>query len=95
MQPFGPIEVFYKIIADDARINTRHISLYMALLHQWSLNRGKNPIIISRDSIMKMAKISARHTYNKCINELREYGYIKYVPSSNSLSGSIVHLISL
>lgn len=95
MQPFGPMVAFYKIIADDARINTTHISLYMALVHHWSLNKGKNPITISRNNIMKTAKISARHTYNKCINELREYGYIKYVPSSNSLSGSIVYLNSL
>ena len=92
MQPFSPMVEFYRAIADDARINTTHISLYMALIHQWSLNRGKNPITISRDNIMKTAKISARHTYNKCINELREYGYIKYVPSSNANSGSSVYL---
>ncbi len=41
---------------------------------------------------MKTAKISARHTYNKCINELQEYHYIKYVPSSDALSGSSVFL---
>lgn len=93
MQPFGPMIAFYKAIADDARINTTHISLYIALLHQWSLNQGKNPIIIRRDNIMKMAKISARHTYNKCINELREYGYIIYYPSSNPSICSTVHLI--
>lgn len=92
MQPFGPMAEFYKAIADDERINTTHISLYMALLQQWNLNQDKNLITITRANIMKMAKISARHTYNKCINELQEYGYIKYVPSSNANSGSSVYL---
>lgn len=41
---------------------------------------------------MKTAKISARHTYNKCINGLHEYGYIQYIPSSDAFSGSSVYL---
>lgn len=93
MQPFSPLTEFYEAIIDDVRINTTHISLYMALLQLWNLNQGKNPITISREIIMKMAKISARHTYNKCINELREYGYIIYYPSSNPSICSTVHLI--
>lgn len=92
MQPFGPLTSFYEAITDDARINTTHISLYIALLQQWNLVQEINPITITRNNIMKMAKISARHTYNKCINELQEYGYIKYVPSSNANSSSSVYL---
>lgn len=92
MQPFEPLIAFYDAIADDVRITTTHISLYMALLRQWNLNQGENPITISRDNIMKMAKINARHTYNKCINGLHEYGYIKYIPSSDAFSGSRVYL---
>ena len=92
MQPFVPMTAFYEAIANDARIHTTHISLYMALLQQWNLDQGKNPITINRDNIMKAAKISARHTYNKCINGLHEYGYIKYIPSSDAFSGSSVYL---
>ena len=95
MQPFSPMTTFYETIAGDARINTTHISLYMALLQQWNLKQGNNPVSIKRGDIMKSAKISARHTYNKYINELHKYGYIEYLPSSNSLHNSIVYLKQL
>ncbi|HUZ58859.1 MAG TPA: hypothetical protein VMU83_08755 [Hanamia sp.] len=92
---FEPLTVFYEAIADDARIGTTHISLYMALLQQWNLNGGMNPIIIARVTIMKAAKINARYTYNKCMNNLQEYGYITYLPSSNPCSSSTVFLKGL
>lgn len=92
MQHFSPMTTFYEAIAGDARINSTHISLYMALLQQWNLAQEINPISIIRDNIMKTAKISARHTYNKIMNELHNYGYIIYQPSSNPLNRSIVHL---
>jgi len=95
MQTFSPLTVFYEAIDGDARINTTHISLYMALLQQCNLMQAKNPVSIKRDDIMKSAKVSARHTYYKCMNELHEYGYIIYRPSSNPSEKSIVHLKSL
>ena len=95
MQMFEPLTVFYEAIADDARIGTTHISLYMALLQQWNLNGGMNPIIITRVTIMKAAKINARYTYNKCMNNLQEFGYITYLPSSNPFSSSTVFLKGL
>jgi hypothetical protein len=91
MELFEPLAEFYETIADDGRISATHISLYIALLQQWNLNDCKNPIIIHRESIMKVAKIS-RRTYNRRINELCKYGYIQYVPSSNPVSGSTVYL---
>ena len=92
---FEPLTVFYEAIADDARIGTTHISLYMALLQQWNLNGGMNPIIIARVTIMKAAKINARYTYNKCMNNLQEFGYITYLPSSNPFTLSTVYLKEL
>jgi hypothetical protein len=83
---------FYETIADDCRISITHISLYMALLNQIKLDQGRNPIIINREKIMKTAKISSRRTYNRCINQLHEYGYIRYNPSSNPFSKSEVYL---
>ena len=64
----------------------------MALLQHWNLNQRENPIVISRDNIMKMAKKTPGTTYNKCINGLHEYGYIKYIASANASSGSNVYL---
>lgn len=95
MQIFEPLSEFYKAIGDDARIGSTHISLYFALLLQWNQNQSKNPFLIVRDELMKTAKINARHTYNKCMNELDEYGYINYTPSSNPFAGSTVYLIFL
>ena len=92
---FEPLTVFYEAIADDARIGTTHISLYMALLQQWNLNGGMNPIIIARVAIMKAAKINARYTYNKCMNNLQEFGYIAYIPSTNPFCNSTVYLKGL
>lgn len=95
MEIFSPLSFFYKAISEDTRIGATHISLYMALLQQWNLNGGKNQIAIDRDTIMKSAKINGRHTYNKCMNELQDYGYIKYDPSKNSSVNSQVCLIGL
>ena len=92
METFQPLTVFFVAIESDVRIGGTHISLYFALLHKWNLNQIENPFFIARDELMKTAKINARQTYNKCMNELDEYGYIKYTPSSNPLSGSTVHL---
>ena len=92
MELFPQLSGFYNAIAEDVRINATHISLYMALLQQWNLTGGKNPVPISRETVMKAAKINARYTYNQCINNLQEYGYIKYLPSSNSFTQSIIYL---
>jgi len=95
MEIYQPLSDFYKAIEDDVRINTTHISIYFALLQKWNLNNGKNPVLVVRDEIMKIAKINARHTYNKCMNNLHDYGYISYFPSSNPFICSTVHLKGL
>ena len=64
----------------------------MALLQQWNINGGKNPVKIESTLIMKAAKINARHTYNNCINELHEFGYILYEPAPN---GSVISRVFL
>ncbi|HVM87888.1 MAG TPA: hypothetical protein VMT76_06845 [Puia sp.] len=52
----------------------------------------KNPITIRRQQLMQEAKISARTSYNKCMRELHEYGYIKYLPSYSFYLGNLVHI---
>lgn len=83
---------FYKVLSEDARISATHISLYMALTQEWIITDGKNPFAIDRETIMRTAKISARFTYNKCMNNLQEFGYIKYLPSTNSFPQSIIYI---
>ena len=95
MELFPPLSLFYNAIADDTRIGATHISLYMALLQQWNLNGGLNPVEVKRSVLMKLAKINARYTYNRCMNSLEEYGYIKYLPSANSFVPSKIFINSL
>ena len=95
MELFPPLTGFYAAIAEDARIGISHISLYMALLQEWNVSGGENPFKIKRSKIMKAAKINARYTYNKCINNLQEYGYIIYYPTVNPFEQSRVFLKGL
>lgn len=95
MELFPPLSKFYNAIEKDARINTTHISLYMALLQQWNSSGGKKAMKVKRTELMKLAKINARYTYNKCINDLKEFGYINYSPSSNQFKLSDVSLVDI
>lgn len=83
---------FYNKIVYDERLNPTHISLYLALFQFWNLNRFQNPISVSRNELMKLCKISAYATYHKCIKELHNFGYIRYMPSFNPYKGSLVYL---
>ena len=91
MESLQGLADFYETIADDARIGVTHVCLYMALLHEWNLSANEGSISICRHSLMRNARIS-RRTYNKCMNELQQYGYIKYEPSSNPFVKSKVYL---
>src|SRR4051812_28887507 len=87
-----PISSFYESAEQDAIINTTHISLYFALYYQWQLSNCISPFEIKRDHIMKLAKISSRKTFNKCMCTLHKAGYIKYIPSYNPELSSLVCL---
>ena len=86
---------FYSAIRDDNRISTTHISLYMALFQFYNLNQFRNPVEITRASVMDIAKISGFATYHKCIKDLVEFGYIQYLPSFNPAVGSQVKLLKV
>lgn len=92
MEIFPPLTAFYNAISHDARIGAAHISVYMALLHLWNLNGGKNPFFIDRENVMKVAKINSRHTYNRCMTNLHEFGYIVYKPALNGAVSSKINL---
>ena len=81
-------------MADDTRLNTSHVSMYLALFLIWNHNRFQNPLSINRSEVMKISKIGARATYHKCITELHQWGYLKYNPSHNPLKGSLIYLFN-
>lgn len=84
---------FFDVIECDARIGPTHISLYMALLVYWNKNNNQNPVSITSRKIMPLAKIYSRHTYNRRMKELKQYGYIRYFPSNDPVLESLVYLI--
>lgn len=85
---------FFDRIIEDQNLNPTHISLYMALFQFWNVNRFKNPISITREEVMHISKICSKATYHKCMRELNEKKYIKYMPSFNPFKGSMVVLFN-
>jgi hypothetical protein len=83
---------FLEAAAEDPKLTPSHISLYTALVYHWERNSRQNPISFYRSDIMRFAKIAGRSTYQKCIQDLHHYGYIRYIPSFNHFVGSLVHL---
>lgn len=81
---------FFERLAEDQRLSSYHISLYMALFQHWNANRFSDQFTISRAEVMKLARIGSANTYARCMKELVGWGYISYLPSSNLHSGSKV-----
>ncbi len=81
---------FFERLAEDKRLSSYHISLYIALFQHWNANRFSDQFTISRTEVMQLARIGSANTYARCMKELADWGYIAYFPSSNLHSGSKV-----
>ena len=81
---------FFERLAEDERLSSYHISLYIALFQHWNANRFSDQFTISRAEMMQLSRIGSANTYARCIKELAGWGYITYLPSSNLHSGSKV-----
>ena len=82
------------LFTQDERMSPWHISLYYALFHIWNSTQFKDKISINRAELMQASKIGSANTYTKCLKQLDEWGYIKYLPSHNPMVGSLVNLYS-
>ena len=85
---------FFDRVVDDEKLNPTHVSMYVALFQFWNACHFRNPISISRNELMKVSKISSKATYHKCMKELHNFGYLKYMPSYNPYKGSLVYLFN-
>ena len=83
---------FMDMVRDDPRIGPSHISLFMAILYAYKGQEYERPLSVYSRELMKQAKISAMGTYHKCMRDLKEAGYIQYIPSYNPVLGSLVYL---
>ncbi|APY10464.1 hypothetical protein BWZ22_04060 [Seonamhaeicola sp. S2-3] len=82
---------FERLYFDD-RPNPTHVSLYMALFHEWNANRFADGFFVSRRELMRAAKIGSKSTYHRCIVDLDSWGYLSYLPSNNPYKGSSVKM---
>ncbi len=82
---------FFQSIEKDGRISITHIGVYAALLQFWRQNGFPTPMFAFSKQVQEIAKVS-RFTFQKCVRDLSEYGYIKYKPSFKRNRGSEINL---
>jgi hypothetical protein len=88
------LNTFLAMMEEERRFTPCHVSLYLALFHCWNCNQFENPFPLVRERLMKISAIGSRATYNKCLKELSEWGYIRYNPSldiNHRPKASMVH----
>lgn len=81
---------YLRRITADTRVNTSHLSIYMALLTCWQDQNYPGQFKISRKEVMQLSKIAAISTYHRCMKEMISFGYFKYEPEYDSYKGSKV-----
>ncbi len=76
----------------DDRLNPTHISLYMALFHEWNSSRFADEFYVNRRDLMLASKIGSKSTYHKCVTDLHSWAYLSYYPSNNPYKGSKIKM---
>lgn len=82
-----------KKIADDPRISTAHVSVFVGLWKLWVERGNRNSLSFVCQEVKSISKISSDTTFHKRIRELHDYGYIEYLPSFNHFQGNLVHFL--
>lgn len=92
MQSVDVIMAFLKAVEEDPKITSAHISIFMVLVKIWYERGCPSAIVLFSREAMSKAKISGRATYFRCLQDLNDFGYLKYEPSYNYLHGSTIIL---
>lgn len=77
------LDDFFDTIAEDPRIGTSHIVVYLALLHAWTLKGCPASMEVAAYEIMRYTKFRKRDTYLIRVKELAAFGYITYTAAEN------------
>ncbi|WP_158651340.1 hypothetical protein [Pseudotamlana carrageenivorans] len=85
----------FNVFSSDSRLNTTHVSMYMALFHFWNNARFADEFFINRNDVMLLSKIGSKGTYHKCMRDLDTWQYFKYLPSRNPQMGSKIKMFAL
>jgi hypothetical protein len=88
-----PVSKYLNRILGDARVKVWHVGTYLALVLLWDKNKQSSPFRVTRRLIMQMSRARSRTTYHKCLRELENLGYIKYLPSYHPNEASKVWIV--
>ena len=83
---------FLLAVPGEPRITARHIALYLAIFQRMDWECPENPIKLKKEDLMSYAKISGRATYFRCLKDLHELGFIRYVPAPHRRVSSLAYL---
>lgn len=75
------LAAFFSAIERDQRLGISHIGLCVTLIWLWEKQGFKGPINAFGKEVMQLSRIASTATYQKLLNELVQYGYIRYLPS--------------
>jgi hypothetical protein len=87
--------LFLDAAATDGRLQPTHITVFLALLVEWRNNNFDQPFPLKRPEVIRRAMISSRSTYQRRIQELRDFGYISYHASCNRFGKTMFELMEL
>ena len=91
--PQTPISELFINISEDPRVTVWHICLYVTMLNLWQQCGFKKQVKISREKLMARSHFRSITTYHKCINQLRDFGYILYQPTYDCYTGSVIEIV--
>jgi hypothetical protein len=72
---------FFELAREDPKMSAAHVSLYFALRCEWELQCCPEQMVIGREEVMLQARIAGRSTFQKCLHDLHDGGYVKYLPA--------------
>jgi len=78
------LTAFFERVNTDMRLTPFHISLYLALLHQWRASRFDESFPLMREAVLPYSRIGSNHTFYRCLKDLNDWGYLAYSQSRSS-----------
>lgn len=87
------LNAVFQVFYCDQRLNNSHIGLYMALFFYWNLHHFEKSFYANRKELMVLSKIGSRSTYHRLIQDLHNWGYLRYFPSKSPNQKTMVEMI--
>ena len=87
-----PIAMILEVMAEDQRIGSAHVCLYLAIYGCGARLRKKGLFNIRREKLIRLAKLKCKTTYYYLIGDLARWGYIDYQPSKDQRGRSRVRV---